>query len=77
MIVTNLTPFRGIHIFNGEPSKGVVGFINIQGLNVFHQFVKDNGWSQITDIYEQSWGAKECSVTTIDGSIIRFFETTV
>lgn len=24
---------------------------------------------------EQPWGAKECSVTTIDGSVIRFFET--
>ena len=77
LIVTNLTPFRGIHLFKGEPSKGEVGFINIQGLNTFYQFVKDNGWNQISDIYEQPWGAKECSVTTIDGSIIRFFETTI
>lgn len=77
LIVTNLTPFRGIHLFCGEPSKGVVGFVNIQGINTFHQFVKDNGWNQISDIYEQPWGAKECNVTTIDGSIIRFFETTV
>lgn len=77
LIVTNLTPFRGIHLFSGEPSKGVVGFIHIQGLTTFHQFVKENGWDQITEIYEQPWGAKECSVTTIDGSIIRFFETTV
>lgn len=41
---------------------------------MFHQFVKDNGWSRITDIYEQSWDAKECSVTTIDGSILRFLK---
>lgn len=26
--------------------------------------------------YDCPWGTKECSVTTIDGSIIRFFETT-
>lgn len=77
LIVTNLTTFRGIHLFNGEPSKGVVGFVNIQGLDTFHNFIKNNGWNQITDIYEAPWGAKECSVTTIDGSIIRFFETTV
>jgi AraC family transcriptional regulator len=76
LIVTNLTPFRGIHIFKGEPSKGVVGFMNIQGIETLYQFVKNNGWHQISDIYEQPWGAKECSVTTIDGSIIRFFETT-
>ena len=76
MIVTNLTTFRGIHLFQGEPNKGEVGFINIQGIHTFHQFVKDNGWNQISDIYEQPWGAKECSVTTIDGSILRFFETT-
>lgn len=77
LIVANLTPFRGIHLFHGESCKGVVGFVNIQGLDKFHQFVKDNGWNQISDIYEQPWGAKECHVTTIDGSVLRFFETTV
>lgn len=77
LVVSNLTLFRGIHLFKGEPSKGVVGFINIQGLTTFHQFVKNNGWDQISDISEQSWGAKECSVTTIDGSILLFFETTI
>ena len=77
LIVANLTSFRGIHLFKGEPNSGEVGFINIQGLNTFHQFVKDNGWNQISDINEQPWGAKECSVTTIDGFVIRFFETTI
>ncbi|BCK00695.1 helix-turn-helix domain-containing protein [Anaerocolumna chitinilytica] len=77
LIVANLTPFRGIHLFNGEPGKGVVAFINIQGIDTFHKFVRDNGWNQISEIYEQPWGAKECCVTTIDGSIIRFFETSV
>jgi len=75
LIVANLTPFRGIHLFHGEPSKGIVGFINIQGIDKFYQFVKANGWEQISDIYECAWGSRECSVTTIDGSIIRFFET--
>jgi AraC family transcriptional regulator len=74
-IVANLTPFRGVHLFYGEPNKGVVGFINIQGIETFHQYVKDNGWDQITDIKEEPWGAKECCVTTIDGSLLRFFET--
>lgn len=76
LIVANLTPFRGIHLFHGEPTKGVVAFINIQGIHTFYEYVKNNGWDQISDIYEQPWGAKECSVTTVDGSIIRIFETT-
>lgn len=76
LIVSGLTPFRGIHLFKGEPVQGVVGFMMVQGLEKLHQMVKDNGWEQISDIEPQPWGAKECRVTTIDGSILRFFETT-
>ena len=75
LIVSNLTPFRGIHLFTGNPVNGVVGFINVQGLDTFYQFVKGNNWEQISDIYQQPWGARECSVTTPDGSEIHFFET--
>jgi len=74
LIVSGLTPFRGIHLFTGEPSKGVIGFIHVQGLEQFRKFVLANGWSQITEIEPQHWGANECQVTTIDGSILRFFE---
>lgn len=65
-----------IKYFTGEPNTSVVGFIHVQGLDRFHQFVKENGWEQISDIYECAWGGRECSVTTIDGSVILFFETT-
>lgn len=75
LIVAQLTPFRGIHIFSGEPVKGVVGFIMVQGLDKFHQFVKTNGWEHITDIEPAHWGARECAVTTPDGCVLRFFET--
>ena len=75
LMVSGLTPFRGIHLFGGEPSKGVVGLIHVQGLEKFRQFVLANGWNQITEIEPQPWGASECRVTTIDGSILRFFET--
>jgi len=73
-IVAGLTPFRGIHLFTGEASKGVVGFILVQGLEQFRKFVVANGWSQISEIELQPWGANECQVTTIDGSVLRFFE---
>jgi AraC family transcriptional regulator len=72
--VAHLTPFRGFHLFAGEPVKGVVGFLMIEGLDTFHKFVKDNGWKQISDIELQSWGARECRVTTPDGCVLRFFE---
>lgn len=75
LIDSNIAPWRGIHLFSGEPIKGVAGFINVKGLEKLYKFVKDNGWEQITEIQEQEWGAKECDVTTIDGCIIRFFET--
>ena len=39
LIVAGLTPFQGIHLFGGEVSKAVVGFINVQGLEQFRRFV--------------------------------------
>ena len=75
LIVSGLTPFRGIHLFKGEPAVGTfVGFIRLQGLEQFRNFVLANGWEQVTEIYPQPWGAKECQVTTVDGSVLRFFE---
>jgi AraC family transcriptional regulator len=69
-----LTPFRGFHVFKGEPYKGVVGFIFVQGLERLHEFVLSNGWNQISEIKKQPWGNTECCVTTIDGCILRFLE---
>jgi len=74
LMASGLTPFRGIHLFKGEPSKGVVGFIHIKGLEKFRQFVLDNDWDQISEIEPQDWGGTECQITTIDGSILRVFE---
>lgn len=76
LIVAHLTPFRGIHLFQGEPQQGVVGFILVQGLDKLRRHVLDRGWRDVTEITEQPWGAKECDVNTVDGGIIRFFETT-
>jgi len=76
LIASGLAPFRGIHLFNGKPVKDIVGFIHIQGLEKFRHFVLVNSWDQITEIEPQPWGADECKVTTIDGSILRFFEVT-
>ena len=74
MMVAELAFFRGFHLFKGEPSKGVVGFIRVQGLEKFRQYVLANGWDKISEIESQPWGANECRVTTVDGSVLRFFE---
>ena len=76
LIVSGLTPFRGIHLFPGEASKGLVGFIRVQGLEKLRQFVLANGWQQVTEIEATHWGANECHVTTIDGCLLCFFEIT-
>lgn len=67
-------PQRGFYLFKGSPVQDVIGFIGVKGLEKLHKLVKDNGWSQISDITVQDWGAKECQVTTIDGCVLRFHE---
>jgi AraC family transcriptional regulator len=70
----HIAPFTGIHMFRGEPLKMMVGFMLVQGVEQLYRFVKKNGWNQITEVKEQPWGGKTCSVTTIDGSVLTFFE---
>ena len=36
--------------------------------------VKGNGWEEISPVTHQPWGARLCSVTTVDGSMLNFFE---
>ena len=67
--------FRGIHLFSGEPQKGVVGFLLVQGLEKLRAYILAHGWTNVTEIASQPWGADEFSVTTVDGGIFRFFET--
>lgn len=69
-----ITPFSGIHLFQGEPSAQTVAFMRIDDIEKLHKYVKQNGWQQISEIQSQPWGAKECAVTTIDGSVMRFFQ---
>ena len=70
----HIAPFTGIHMFKGEPVKQMVGFMLVQGVEQLYQYVKKRGWNQITEVVEQPWGGKTCSVTTVDGSILTFFE---
>lgn len=70
----HLAPFTGIHLFKGEPIKRVIGFMLVQGLDELYTYVKSQGWNEITPVITEPWGSKTCMVTTIDGSILKFFE---
>jgi len=74
LINMKIATFNGIHLFFGEPTAHTVAFMQVEGLEELYAFVKQAGWEQITEITAQPWGSKECAVTTIDGSIMRFFQ---
>ena len=70
-----ISPQRGFYLFYGEPPQAQIGFMSVQGgLETLYKFVKDNGWDKITEPAIQSYGAKVCFITTIDGSILQFQE---
>ncbi len=73
LVHMEVTRFNGIHLFPGEPLKRVAGLIMIDDIDKFYSFVKGKGWNEITEIKKQSWGAKLCSIITIDGSTLNFF----
>lgn len=70
----HIAPFTGIHLFQGKPLPSMVGFMLVQGIEQLYNYVKKNNWNQITEIVKEPWGGKTCEVTTIDGSILKFFE---
>ena len=73
--IFDILPQRGFYLFQGEPAKGQVVFMSVQGgLENFYKYVKGNGWDRITEPAIQSWGANACFVTTIDGNILQFQE---
>jgi AraC family transcriptional regulator len=70
----HIAPFTGIHMFNGEPIKRLIGFMLVQGVEQLYAHVKSHGWNDISEVVVEPWGGKACTVTTIDGSILKFFE---
>ena len=48
--ISQAIPFRGFHLFAGEPSNGVVGFLLIKGIDALHALVERNGWTRISEV---------------------------
>ena len=53
---------------------GAVGLSGLASHAVAMDDLTPNGWEEITEITHQPWGARLCSVTTLDGTILNFFE---
>ncbi|MBH1940683.1 helix-turn-helix domain-containing protein [Mobilitalea sibirica] len=70
----HIAPFTGIHMFKGEPMKKMIGFMLVQGIEQLYTYVKSRGWNDISEVVTEHWGGKTCEITTIDGSILKFFE---
>ena len=74
LVHMKVAEFNGIHLFPGEPSKRVEGLILVDSIEKLHGFATNNGWDDITEISHQPWGARMCGITSVDGTIINFFE---
>lgn len=72
--ISQAVPFKGIHMWYGDPIKRTIALINVHDINSLHKYVKQNGWNQISDIYESGASPKTCDITTLDGSILMLFE---
>lgn len=73
MQMLRIAPFTGMHLFQGEPLQKMVGYMLIDNIEALHEYVKKNEWNQITEIIHETWGGITCEMTTIDGSILKFF----
>jgi len=73
--VTQLAAFTGIHMFYGEPTKSLVSFMKIKGIDNLYKYVIQNGYDKITKPLLEPWGAKTMSIITPDENELRFFES--
>lgn len=71
---THLAPFTGFQMFCGSPESRVISFMQVQDIKKMYEYITSNGWDKITEVVEQPWGGKTCSLTTLDGYIINIFE---
>lgn len=70
----HLAPFTGLHLFYGEPQQRLIAFMKVSGVERLHEYVINAGWSEISEVKNEVWGGKTCTVQTIDGCGLRFFE---
>ena len=71
---THLAPFTGMQMFRGQTEPRLISFMQVSGIEKMYDYITSKGWDKITSVKVQPWGGKVCSLTTIDGYIIKIFE---
>ncbi len=71
---THLASFTGMQMFFGQPELRLISFMQVKGIEKMYDYITSKGWDKITKDTIQPWGGKTCSLTTIDGYIIKIFE---
>lgn len=75
LVHLGVTSFNGIFLLPGETPQCLISMMGVKGIDNLYSHVKNNGWANITEVSTESWGAKACNITTIDGCTLRFFES--
>lgn len=75
LVMQSVCTRSGLHLFKGEPDARVVAFMRVRGIRALRDYVLAHGWTEITEVTHQPWGSELCSITTIDGCELRFYET--
>lgn len=73
-VASQSVPFCGFHLWAGEPLERTVALIQVGSVDALFSRVKQNGYTQISDIHATGASPKTCVVTTPDGSDLWFFE---
>lgn len=74
LVHLGVTSFNGIFLLPGETPQCLISMMKVNNLDNLYYHVKKCGWDHITEVTFESWGARVCNITTIDGCILRFFE---
>jgi len=74
LVHLGVTNFNGIFLLPGETPQCHIAMMSVANIDNLYAHAKKSGWDDITEVTVQSWGARSCSITTIDGCTLSFFE---
>ena len=74
LVHLGVTSFNGIFLLPGETPQSLISMMGVKGIDNLYNHVKKSGWTHITEVITEPWGARACNITTIDGCVLRFFE---
>lgn len=75
LVHLGVTSFNGIFLLPGQTPQCLIAMMNVKGIDNLYSHVKKSNWVNITEVVTEPWGARACDITTIDGCVLRFFES--